>query len=333
MTIASLFPSTRRSSVLASFRLFSRRPPFDPSAATHACAAPAPRPPHGDARWRVACALVTAITLVAAGPADARKLRRHARAPVVAQLPVSVTSALKRADVPLSSVSVVVERIGDRTPLVALNAQTPMLPASTMKLVTTYAGLSVLGPDYRWRTSAYADGDLDRNGILHGNLYIQGTGDPKLVPEELIDLVNKIRQAGISGIDGALVLDKRFFDPSTRDLPPFDDDAEAPYNVGPDPLLYAFKSLSFTLTPAPDGSVGIDVIPALAQLQIDNTLHASAGACVGVDTALTPSVTRRQDGTVDALFSGDYPLRCGPRTINLAMLDHTAFFAGGFLAL
>lgn len=277
--------------------------------------------------------MLAACLLAVAAPADARKPRRPPHPAVTAPLPASVMSALRRADVPLSSISVVVERIGDRTPLVAVNAQTPMLPASTMKLVTTYAGLSILGPDYRWRTSAYADGDVDRNGVLHGNLYIQGTGDPKLVPEELIDLVDKIRKAGITGIDGALVLDKRFFDPSTRDMPPFDDDAEAPYNVGPDPLLYAFKSLSFTLTPSPDGNVAIDVLPPLAQLQIDNTLHARGGACVGVDTALTPSVTPEPDGTVAALFSGEYPLRCGPRTINLAVLDHTAFFAGGFLAL
>ena len=68
---------------------------------------------------------------------------------------------LQRAHVPLSSISVVMEKVGDRTPLVALNAGKPMMPASTMKLVTTYAGLSMLGPDYRWRTSAYADGTVD----------------------------------------------------------------------------------------------------------------------------------------------------------------------------
>jgi serine-type D-Ala-D-Ala carboxypeptidase/endopeptidase (penicillin-binding protein 4) len=294
----------------------------------------APRARPVSAGLRALGVLVAACTLVISPPADARKPRHHAqRAASTQPLPISVTRALQRADVPLSSISVVVERIGDRTPVVAVNAQTPMLPASTMKLVTTYAGLSILGPDYRWRTSAYADGEVDTNGVLHGNLYVQGTGDPKLVPEELIDLVDKIRKRGITGIDGALVLDKRFFDPSTRDLPPFDDDANAPYNVGPDPLLYAFKSLSFTLTPSPDGTVTIDVIPALAQLKIDNTLRTSTGACVGVDTALTPSVTPQQDGTVEALFSGEYPLRCGSRTINLAVLDHTAFFAGGFLAL
>jgi D-alanyl-D-alanine carboxypeptidase/D-alanyl-D-alanine-endopeptidase (penicillin-binding protein 4) len=270
----------------------------------------------------ISAVLLACAALACAAPAQARVRAKQPSVNVSTVLPPAVMAGLARAHVPLSNISVVVEKIDDRTPIVALNAGKPMMPASTMKLVTTYSGLSILGPDYRWRTSAYADGNLDANGILHGNLYIQGTGDPKLVPEELIDLVQKIRKAGINGIDGALVLDKRYFDPSTRDLPPFDDDATAPYNVGPDPLLYAFKSLSFTLTPSSDGSVAVDVVPALAQLQIDNQLHATGGPCRG--ELPTPAV---------ASFAGDYAERCGPRTLNVAVLDHSAFFAGGFLAL
>ncbi|CAL8475082.1 D-alanyl-D-alanine carboxypeptidase/D-alanyl-D-alanine-endopeptidase [Caballeronia sp. S22] len=262
------------------------------------------------------------------------KAERAAKASVPAgPLPASVMTALAHAHVPLSSMSVVVQRVGAPLPLVSVNANEPMLPASTMKLVTTYAGLSMLGPDYRWKTTAYADGEVDAQGVLHGNLYIQGTGDPKLVPEELIDLVEQVRKNGITGIDGALVLDKRYFDASTRDLPAFDNDDSAPYNVGPDPLLYAFKSLSFTLTPSPDGQVSIDVLPQLAQLQIDNELRVTRGACTGSLQAASPSVAQTQGGFVQASFIGDYPLRCGSRTINVAALDHSTFFAGGFLAL
>lgn len=274
---------------------------------------------------------MTCAALAFAAPAQARVKARHPAVNVSTVLPPAVMAGLERAHVPLTAISVVVEKVGDRTPIVALNAGKPMMPASTMKLVTTFSGLSILGPDYRWRTTAYADGNIDANGVLHGNLYVQGTGDPKLVPEELIDLVQKIRKAGINGVDGALVLDKRFFDASTRDLPPFDDDATAPYNVGPDPLLYAFKSLTFTMTPSPDGSVAIDVIPALSQLQIDNHLRATHGPCRG--ELPTPTVTPQPNGTVVASFDGDYPERCGPRSLNVAVLDHTAFFAGGFLAL
>ncbi|MDT8836688.1 D-alanyl-D-alanine carboxypeptidase/D-alanyl-D-alanine-endopeptidase [Paraburkholderia fungorum] len=310
---------------------FARRAAPRPRSPVSADALPrrfAPR----TAAWLFACA---ALGSGAALPlaAQARVKAAHPSVNVTTVLPQSVMVGLQRAHVPLSSISVVVEKVGDRTPILALNAAKPMMPASTMKLVTTYSGLSILGPDYRWRTNAYADGTLDANGVLHGNLYIQGTGDPKLVPEELIDLVQKIHKAGITGVDGALVLDKRYFDPSTRDLPPFDDDATAPYNVGPDPLLYAFKSLSFTLTPSPDGTVTIDVLPALSQLQIDNHMRAVNGPCRGDAASVSPTVTPQPNGTVVASFDGDYSVRCGPRTLNVAVLDHTAFFAGGFLAL
>lgn len=259
-------------------------------------------------------------------------LRKHSRVtlPGAEQLPPQVTAALVRDRIPLSAISIYVEKIGSSVPLIDLHGDAPMAPASTMKLVTTYSGLSMLGPDYQWKTTAYADGTLI-GGVLHGNLYIKGTGDPKLVPEELIDLVNQIHQSGIVGIEGDVVLDKRYFDASTRDLPPLDADADAPYNVGPDPLLYAFKSLSFTLHPDPAGQVAIDVLPPLAQLHVNNQLRLSRGPCLSA--ALTPDLTPNADGTVDAIFSGDYSARCGEHVTNMAVLDHTAFFGGGFLAL
>ncbi|MCA8224123.1 D-alanyl-D-alanine carboxypeptidase/D-alanyl-D-alanine endopeptidase [Burkholderia sp. BC1] len=288
-----------------------------------------------------AAAVVATCTALAFAPAAHARKKPHKdarRAPVVsaaardAGLPASVLVALQRAKVPASAMSVVVERVGDPQPLIAWNANRPMLPASTMKLVTTFAGLSILGPDFRWRTTAYADGPVDPDGTLQGNLYIKGTGDPKLVPEELIDLVDKIRKAGIKRVAGGLVLDKSYFAASTRDLPSFDDDVSAPYNVGPDPLLYAFKAISFTVTPGEDGKVAVDVLPPLANLSIDNQLYEGSGSCANAAAAARP--TLNADGAMlTASFAGDYPLRCGARTTNLAILDHTTFFARGFLAL
>nr|WP_043201629.1 D-alanyl-D-alanine carboxypeptidase/D-alanyl-D-alanine-endopeptidase [Paraburkholderia acidipaludis] len=280
---------------------------------------------------RLACAVLAAGC--AAAPA-AYAQPEGARLPTVnvsTTLPPSVMAGLEHAHVPLSAISVVIEKVGDRQPSVAVNAGQPMMPASTMKLVTTYSGLALLGPDYRWKTTAYTDGEVDAAGTLHGNLYIKGTGDPKLVPEELVDLVQKIRAAGIARIDGALVLDKSEFDVSTRDLPSFDGDENAPYNVGPDPLMYAFKSLSFTFAPSRDG-VTIDVVPPVAQWQIDNRIRERAGACRGLIPS--PQIVPGQNGLVTASFDGSYALRCGERTINMAApVDHSTFFADGFLAL
>jgi serine-type D-Ala-D-Ala carboxypeptidase/endopeptidase (penicillin-binding protein 4) len=279
----------------------------------------------------LACAALAAATVCVpatqAQPAGARTPTVN----VTTVLPPTVMAGLERAHVPLSSVSVVIEKVGDRQPSVAVNAGQAMMPASTMKLVTTWSGLSMLGPDYRWKTTAYTDGDVDASGTLHGNLYIKGTGDPKLVPEELIDLVQKIRATGIVRIEGALVLDKSEFDPSTRDLPSFDGDDSAPYNVGPDPLMYAFKSVSFTYSPSREG-VSIDVVPPVAQWQIDNQIRARGGKCGGI--LPTPQVTPGANGVVTASFEGSYAMHCGERTLNMAApVDHSTFFSDGFLAL
>jgi D-alanyl-D-alanine carboxypeptidase/D-alanyl-D-alanine-endopeptidase (penicillin-binding protein 4) len=247
-------------------------------------------------------------------------------------LPPVVAHALERAHVPLSDISVLVQRIGAARPLIALNAAQPMQPASTMKLVTTWSGLSILGPDYRWRTSAYAAGQVS-NGTLHGNLYIEGSGDPKLVPEELAELIQRIHRAGIMAIDGDLVLDKHRFDPSTRNAPPLDDNASAPYNVGPDPLLYSFKSLAFTFDAASSDSVSISVQPALSQLQVVNDLHVTRGRCTSASDSIQPMLDTQPDGILRATFSGNFARACGAQASSVAVLDHASFFAGGFVGL
>ena len=65
-----------------------------------------------------------------------------------------------------------------------LNAEQPMNPASVMKLVTTRAALGVLGPGYRHQTRIATTGRLE-GGVLSGDVFFQGGGDPKLVVEDL----------------------------------------------------------------------------------------------------------------------------------------------------
>jgi len=65
------------------------------------------------------------------------------------------------------SIGVEVREVNARTPLISVNAKQSMSPASTMKLLTTYAGLELLGPSYSWKTEAYLDGKLEQD-VLHG---------------------------------------------------------------------------------------------------------------------------------------------------------------------
>ncbi|MGO4814689.1 D-alanyl-D-alanine carboxypeptidase/D-alanyl-D-alanine-endopeptidase [Cupriavidus sp. 2MCAB6] len=248
-------------------------------------------------------------------------------------LPASVTGALKRAHVPASAASFYVIKVGAQAPRASWNAQTPMNPASTMKLVTTFAGLQLLGPGYRWQTSLYADGQPGADGTINGNVYLRGQGDPKLVPEEMAKLVAKARAAGATTINGDLVLDRSYFDSAIDNGATIDGETQRAYNVSPDALLYAFKTLSFTITPDPASqSVAVSVTPALAQLKLDNRLALSNGKCGDWSARARPSVTQQPDGTVLASFDGSYAADCGEHVVNIATLSHNEFTWGGFVA-
>src|SRR5690606_1866656 len=80
-----------------------------------------------------------------------------------ADLPDVVRQALKKANIPETAVGIYVREVGSERPLISVNADSPMNPASVMKVVTTYAGLEMLGPAYTWRTEIYANGPV-KNG-------------------------------------------------------------------------------------------------------------------------------------------------------------------------
>ena len=82
-----------------------------------------------------------------------------------AALPRAVVRAFLDEGIPLSAVSVYVREAGGARPLMSHRPGKPMNPASTMKLVTTFAALELLGPDYRWKTEAYAGGPLVGSNI------------------------------------------------------------------------------------------------------------------------------------------------------------------------
>ena len=79
-----------------------------------------------------------------------------------AQLPGPVREALARAGVPESAVGAVVEPVASGKPLVAHQADKPLNPASTIKLLTTYSALDLLGPAYTFKTDVLVTGERGR---------------------------------------------------------------------------------------------------------------------------------------------------------------------------
>src|SRR3954471_24605130 len=157
-----------------------------------------------------------------------------------ADLPKFVDQALRDAGVPRASVAIVVQEVAAPRPELSLNAAMAMNPASVMKLVTTFAGLELLGPAYRWQTEVLVAG-ARRGDVLEGNLVLRGHGDPKLTYEGFWLLLRELRGRGVRDIRGDVLLDRSYFAavPAAR----IDDEAFRPYNVAPDALLINFKSV------------------------------------------------------------------------------------------
>ncbi len=200
-----------------------------------------------------------------------------------------------------------------------------MNPASTMKLLTTYAGLDLLGPAYTWKTEAWIDGEL-KDGVLNGNLILKGYGDPKFTIEQFWLWLSELRARGLREIRGDLVLDRSYYDLPAYDPAQFDADPARAYNVGPDALLINFNTLR--LRYMPDGnSLRVVSEPPLDGITLDNQLmpNGEKANCDNWDDSF--SVQPNGDSVV---LQGDYPVECGEREQNLSVMPHTRYVGAVF---
>jgi D-alanyl-D-alanine carboxypeptidase/D-alanyl-D-alanine-endopeptidase (penicillin-binding protein 4) len=258
-------------------------------------------------------------------------------------LPQAVTRSLERNQIPKDAVSISVIEIETTRPgkntsknILGWRATEAMNPASTMKLLTTLAGLDILGPQYRWRTNIYTDGVI-RQGVLKGNLYLQGTGDPKLIPEELAKLMKSLQALGIQKIDGNLFFDRSAYAPSVMEHNTIDGEALRAYNVPPDPLLYAFRTLSFQLGKSRTADfIDISYTPKLSQLKIDNQMQLVDQPCDSwknnIRFNLDSEGISKTNQPLVAQFSGAFPSTCNGVNYNVVALDADTFLTQGFTA-
>ncbi|MEM7023518.1 MAG: D-alanyl-D-alanine carboxypeptidase/D-alanyl-D-alanine-endopeptidase [Pseudomonadota bacterium] len=122
--------------------------------------------------------------------------------------------------------------------LAELNADVPLIPASTTKLATAVVALDVLGPEHRYRTELLADGTVE-NGVLKGNLILKGSGDPALDVSDLLGLAVQLDNLGIYRVQGRFLIDDSAF-PVLSEIDPTQP-AEAAYNPGIGALSVAFN--------------------------------------------------------------------------------------------
>lgn len=241
--------------------------------------------------------------------------------------PAPIRQALKQAGIPESATSIYVHEIGTSQPLIAFNSDKPMNPASVMKLVTTFAGLELLGPAYTWKTELYANGVL-KGDKLQGDLVIKGYGDPRLNLENFWLLTRRLRQTGLREITGDLLLDSSYFDVPIRDPAAFDNKPYRAYNTAPEALLVNYRTMELRLIPQPESkTVRIITNPLPELLDLSNNLKLTMGKCnewrntLGADIRADAKGNRRASITLN----GSYSVNCGEKILLLSLHNSSTY--------
>lgn len=244
------------------------------------------RAKHGGAR------LVHA--LLAAG------LLAGAAASVSAQaLPPELQKAWKATKLPESALSLEIREAGG--PVISrIQADVPRNPASVMKTVTTWSALSVLGPDYVWRTQflAGAGARVDAQGTLQGPLYIKAAGDPWFTVEDLWNVLRELRLRGIKNLTD-VVVDRSLFGQVGIDPGDFDDSPDRPYNASPDAMMVGFGATRILFQPDGANRQWVPIIdPPTPGVRVEGRLEWQDGQCRPASNFAADALVQGQATTI-----------------------------------
>ncbi|WP_324716702.1 D-alanyl-D-alanine carboxypeptidase/D-alanyl-D-alanine-endopeptidase [Carboxydochorda subterranea] len=192
--------------------------------------------------------------------------------------------------------------------LYAINPDKRFVPASNMKLFTAAAALDVLGPDFRFVTRVVSGG-RPSGGVLEGDLYLVGGGDPTVLPQTLEELAAAFaRTSGVRKVTGRLVADDTWFDDIRLGEDWLWDD---------EPSWTTPQISALTLAPNEDFDVGTVIVevrgttpgrPAEVHLVPDNAyVTLDARVVTGAEGGARDVSFTREHGTNRIIVSGTLP--------------------------
>ena len=248
-------------------------------------------------------------------------------------LPKSVTKLLAKYKIPAKNISVYIRDLNSKTALIEHNADKLRTPASTMKLLTTYAGLKALGPNYSWRTEVWTRGQL-KNGVLKGDLILKGFGDPFLVVENFWKLVKTLRDKGLKDIQGDIIIDNSYFQQAPHDPSAFDGKPFRVYNAQSSATMFNFQATRFLFKPVLNeefvvdkktkkkkrskkdksksiGKVEVIPFPKIENFKFKNQLKLVKGRCKR--SHYRPKFFRDKKGVL--VIKGNFSVKCKQRFI------------------
>ncbi len=225
--------------------------------------------------------------------------------------PIIIPNAIK----PYTSIAI--KRVSDGMDIYSLNPDTKRLIASNMKLFTGYFALNELKPDFRWVTKLYYTGEIIR-GVLEGNLYIVGGGDPSLDEKGLYEILTSLKTYGIDKIYGNVVIDNSIFNQSSA----YSMLHSSPYDT--DTILPSGLMINQELTQV---FIGVDkktvtLNSDLYGFKLVNNLQVSTKntPCVGLLGKI--KVTKLND---QITLSGKIPPSCNNKILSYKFLSNFAY--------
>lgn len=165
-------------------------------------------------------------------------------------------------------------RTGDGVTLAEIDSDNMIMPASNMKLISTGTALHRLGPEHQLITEIAHDGKIEK-GVLKGNLYIIGGGDPTTGSKDSIATPQAqlfanwekiIRDAGIRRVEGYIIGDGRYFD-GMPEHPSWQwSDIGTYYGSGPTGLMFYENMQSFRASAGKNVGDPVNIVPSFPEV-------------------------------------------------------------------
>lgn len=231
--------------------------------------------------------LIVALVLPAIGFAQSKKKHYHKK---IATNTTPFVSAFSLQQVVAdmtrkATAGVVVRSLSTGKVLYQKDADQLFSPASNMKVITAYAGLKLLGPDFVYRTRLMTDALTiipNSNGVLAGNLYVKYDGDPSLSLTDLNNLFHALANTGVRAIQGNLYVDTSRYD--ENGVSPGTEDTDRGYCYGA-PVTASILNkncVTINITPGPIGSPAQLSFPYDVNVPLVNSVVTSAKSVCGI---------------------------------------------------
>ncbi|WDZ87100.1 D-alanyl-D-alanine carboxypeptidase/D-alanyl-D-alanine endopeptidase [Micromonospora cathayae] len=281
---------------------------------------------------RTLAAAVLATAVVTATTSGAPTATAEAPTPAETRLSATIDAILADSRLDGAQTGVMVADASTGEPVYQRNSDRRLIPASNTKLLTSAAALELLGPGHRFTTDVRRDGN-QRAGILTGDLYLRGGGDPTMLATDYDALAARVAATGVRVVSGNLVADDTRYD-ATRLGPDWTWDDEPYYyaaqvsalTVAPDT---DYDAGTVIVTATPGASAGarpeISLTPSTGYLRIDNRATTVA-------TGTTDVTFERAHGTNTVVVTGQIALDAAPARDWVTVWEPTGYAADVFRA-